>query len=92
MGFQFSGISVKLFKYKLPPTTGLNHLGISVKLAKSKSPPTTGLFHFVLAKNTLTKEHEDYESCAKMLSELEALGYTFDYYLDAVPFNLRLKN
>lgn len=46
-------------------------------------------------QNVLSKyadADEDYENCAKMLSELEALGYTFDYYLDAVPYNLRLKN
>ena len=30
-----------------------------------------------------------YETCGSMLAELEPLGYTFEYYLDAEPFNLR---
>ncbi len=34
-------------------------------------------------------EDETYDECARLLSELELLGYTFDYYLDAVPYNLR---
>lgn len=32
-----------------------------------------------------------YEDLAKMLTEVEAVGYTFEYYLDAEPFNLRKK-
>lgn len=31
-----------------------------------------------------------YRICSKMQEDLEALGYTFDYYLDAQPYNLRL--
>jgi hypothetical protein len=30
-----------------------------------------------------------YNQCAKMLAEVQELGYTFDYYLDAVPYDLR---
>lgn len=30
-----------------------------------------------------------YKKCEKLLAELEYTGYTFDYYLDAQPFNLR---
>jgi hypothetical protein len=30
-----------------------------------------------------------YEECAKLVNRLEELGYTIDYYLDGVPFNLR---
>lgn len=30
-----------------------------------------------------------YETCTSMLSEVEELGYTFDYDLDAQPYNLR---
>jgi hypothetical protein len=30
-----------------------------------------------------------YEVCEKILKEVEQHGYTFDYYLEAVPFNLR---
>lgn len=30
-----------------------------------------------------------YKKCKKFLAELEYTGYTFDYYLDAQPFNLR---
>lgn len=30
-----------------------------------------------------------YDTCEKLVSELETEGYTCDYYLDAIPFNLR---
>ena len=30
-----------------------------------------------------------YEECAKLVSDLEEVGYTCDYYLDANPYNLR---
>lgn len=32
---------------------------------------------------------DSYENCASMLRECEAIGYTFEYYLDAVPYDLR---
>jgi len=31
----------------------------------------------------------DYESCANLVKELNAVGYTCEYYLDAEPFGLR---
>ena len=34
-------------------------------------------------------EDETYTNAESMLSELESLGYTFEYGLDAVPYNLR---
>lgn len=34
-------------------------------------------------------ENFTYQDCDAMLKELEANGYTFDYGLDAQPFNLR---
>jgi len=37
------------------------------------------------------EEDETYANCANMLLELEAIGYTFDYYLDACPYALRKK-
>lgn len=33
-----------------------------------------------------------YEECACFLEQMEALGYTFEYYLDALPFNLKKIN
>lgn len=36
-------------------------------------------------------EGDGYANCRNMQSELEELGYTFDYYLDAEPYNLRKK-
>jgi hypothetical protein len=32
---------------------------------------------------------ETYKECDKLLKKLKPLGYTFDYYLDAIPYNLR---
>jgi len=29
-----------------------------------------------------------YDQCRAMLNDMEALGYTFEYYLDAEPYNL----
>ena len=34
-------------------------------------------------------EFESYHQCEAMLKEMEAIGYTFEYYLDAMPFNLK---
>jgi hypothetical protein len=34
------------------------------------------------------REGYDYETCAKYLGILESKGYTFEYGLDCVPFNL----
>ncbi len=31
----------------------------------------------------------NYECCEITLMKVQSLGYTFDYYLDAVPFNFR---
>lgn len=31
----------------------------------------------------------DYKDCEQFLKEVESIGYTFDYYLDAEPYNLR---
>ena len=35
-----------------------------------------------------TFEDETYDECERLLKELEAHGYTFEYYLDASPYNL----
>lgn len=41
-------------------------------------------------QGVLTKycQADTYEELDKMLAELKPLGYTFEYYLDAVPYNL----
>jgi len=39
-----------------------------------------------------TWQEDSYEECERMLKELRPLGYTFEYYLDGTPFNLRLIN
>ncbi len=36
-----------------------------------------------------SNDDETYATCAALLAELEPLGYTFDYYLDAIPFDLK---
>jgi hypothetical protein len=37
----------------------------------------------------LTFEDETYAECRRLQNELEVLGYTFDWYLTAQPYNLR---
>jgi hypothetical protein len=32
---------------------------------------------------------ETYEDCEKFRNELEKIGYTFEYYLDAIPYDLK---
>ena len=32
---------------------------------------------------------DTYENCGNLVDELEQVGYTCDYYLDAEPFDLR---
>tara|TARA_R110000803_G_scaffold114067_1_gene182539 strand:+ start:9304 stop:9675 length:372 start_codon:yes stop_codon:yes gene_type:complete len=34
-------------------------------------------------------EIEDYDDCRELLAKLEVFGYTFEYGLDSVPYNLR---
>jgi hypothetical protein len=34
---------------------------------------------------------QTYENCASLEKELDALGYSMEYGLDAVPYNLRKK-
>ena len=34
-------------------------------------------------------EISTYNQCATLLRKVRRLGYTFDYYLDGVPYNLR---
>ncbi len=34
-------------------------------------------------------EGENYILCSEFLTAVEAIGYTFDYYLDAEPYDLR---
>lgn len=32
---------------------------------------------------------DDYNTTENMLQDLEKIGFTFSYYLDAIPYNLR---
>ena len=40
----------------------------------------------------LTFNENTYEECERVKDELESIGYTFDYYLDAEPYALRSIN
>lgn len=42
--------------------------------------------------DTLCHNSMTYEGCEKLVSELNKLGYTCDYYLDAIPFDLQKLN
>nr|WP_298657240.1 hypothetical protein [uncultured Flavobacterium sp.] len=46
----------------------------------------------VLNEFTLAEDMDGYENCAKLVEALKPLGYTCDYYLDAIPYNLRKLN
>jgi hypothetical protein len=35
------------------------------------------------------KWEDTWEMCRQMKQQLEQLGYTFDYYLNAIPYDLR---
>ena len=39
--------------------------------------------------NSHSSEQGNYESCEKLLKEIEPLGYTFQYGLDGEPFGLK---
>jgi hypothetical protein len=43
----------------------------------------------ILERYTEDGDELSYEQLAAMHAEVETVGYTFDYYLDAVPYNLR---
>ena len=43
----------------------------------------------VLDKNDNNLMGGDYRGLEKALKEVEKIGYTFDYYLDGVPYDLR---
>ena len=40
--------------------------------------------------DTFDVETLSYQDCETMLAEMEKLGYTFEFGLDATPFNLRI--
>ncbi len=42
---------------------------------------------YVLHKYSFSDE--SYSTCEKLLAELEPLGYSFEYGLDAIPYNLK---
>lgn len=43
----------------------------------------------VLAKYDQDEANLSYEECAKLVKDLNSIGYTCDYGLDGAPFNLR---
>ena len=42
--------------------------------------------------NKYSDMDDTYENCANLVDDLNNIGYTCDYYLDAVPYNLRKIN
>lgn len=48
--------------------------------------------HEVLAIYAEFPDELSYEECAYFLQLMKAVGYTFEYYLDSLPFNLRKLN
>jgi hypothetical protein len=41
---------------------------------------------------TFNEDADPYHELDRLTNELEAIGYTFDYYLDAEPYGLRPSN
>lgn len=39
--------------------------------------------------NAFNEKENSYENCKELLEALQSLGYTFEYGLDAIPFELR---
>lgn len=39
--------------------------------------------------NSFDESKDGYKECTRLENELKPLGYTFEWYLDAVPYNLR---
>lgn len=39
--------------------------------------------------NNFSEKDTTYDNCAKLVEELEAVGYTCDYGLDASPYDLK---
>ena len=44
----------------------------------------------MLVLNSINDEIDTYKELSRILSEVEKLGYTFDYGLDGEPYGLRL--
>ena len=42
-----------------------------------------------LVLESFNEDIDSYQELDRLLAELEPLGYTFDYYLDAEPYGLR---
>lgn len=42
--------------------------------------------------NSYNENKDPYKECRRLLKELKPHGYTFEYYLDGVPFNLKKEN
>ncbi len=42
-----------------------------------------------LILDKFSESENDYENCANLVEELEMVGWTCDYYLDAEPYGLR---
>ena len=42
--------------------------------------------------DTLDDDADPYHELDRLVNELEEIGYTFDYYLDAAPYGLRPAN
>lgn len=38
---------------------------------------------------TFNEDTDSYHELARLVNEIEPMGYTFDYYLDAEPYGLR---
>jgi hypothetical protein len=39
--------------------------------------------------NKYSDKDDTYENCSNLVDDLNKIGYTCDYYLDAEPYNLR---
>lgn len=77
----------------------LSEYGYTLKISKKVENVDLFDLHYSELPTELVevlKKHmymdDTYENCGKLVDDLNSIGYTCDYYLDAEPYNLRKIN
>jgi hypothetical protein len=77
----------------------LSEYGYTLKISKKVENVDLFDLHYadlptelVEVLNTYSEMDNTYENCGNLVDDLNKIGYTCDYYLDAEPYNLRKIN